>query len=147
MASLIERLAQAAYDAHRAALPSSLPEWEELSKQEQKAWQAAVSAVAGQAGSTIAESHGKPLVLQIGDQRHTFGTDFTVGREGSLAIDDDFASGQHARFQTVRGLWYIEDLGSRNGTSLNGRRVLSYQLLKKRDKITIGRTVMTVMQA
>lgn len=97
--------------------------------------------------STIAESHGKPLVLQIGDQRHTFGTDFTVGREGSLAIDDDFASGQHARFQTVRGLWYIEDLGSRNGTSLNGRRVLSYQLLKKRDKITIGHTVMTVVSA
>ncbi len=147
MASLIERLAQAAYDAHRAALPRSLPEWEELSKQEQRAWQAAVSAVAGQAGGTIAESHGKPLILQIGDQRHTFGTDFTVGREGSLAIDDDFASGQHARFQTVRGLWYIEDLGSRNGTSLNGRRVLSYQLLKKRDKITIGHTVMTVVSA
>ena len=147
MASLIERLAQAAYDAHRAALPSSLPEWEQLSKQEQKAWQAAVSAVAGQAGATIAESHGKPLVLQVGDQRHAFGTDFTVGRDGSLAIDDDFASGQHARFQTVRGLWYIEDLGSRNGTSLNGRRVLSYQLLTKRDKITIGHTVMTVVSA
>jgi FHA domain-containing protein len=147
MATLLERLAQAAYDAYRGALPRSLPEWEELSKSEQKAWQAAVSAVAGQAGATIAESHGKPLVLQVGDQRHTFGTDFTVGRDGSLSIDDDFASGQHARFQTVRGLWYIEDLGSRNGTSLNGRRVLSFQLLKRRDKITIGHTVMTVVSA
>ena len=148
MASLIERLAQAAYDAHRAALPSSLPEWEELSKQEQKAWQAAVSAVAGQAGSTIPEPpSGKSLVIQIGDERHTFGTDFTVGREGSLAIDDDFASGQHARFLTVRGLWYVEDLDSTNGTALNGRRIISAQLLKKRDKITIGHTVMTVVSA
>ena len=147
MATLIQRLAQAAYDAYCLALPRSLPDWEELSKPEQKAWQAAVSAVAGQAGATIAESHGKPLILQIGEQRHTFARDFTVGRDGSLSIDDDFASGQHARFQTVRGLWYIEDLDSRNGTSLNGRRVLSFQLLKRRDKITIGHTVMTVVSA
>jgi pSer/pThr/pTyr-binding forkhead associated (FHA) protein len=89
--------------------------------------------------------NGKSLILQLGSQRHTFGTDFTVGREGSLAIDDDFASGQHARFQTVRGLWYVEDLGSTNGTMLNGRQVLSVQLLKKRDKIQIGHTVMTVV--
>jgi pSer/pThr/pTyr-binding forkhead associated (FHA) protein len=148
MATLIERLAQAAYDAHRAALPRSLPEWEELSKSEQKAWQAAVSAVAGEAGGTIPEPpHGRPLVIQIGDERHTFGADFTVGRDGSLAIDDEFASGQHARFQTVRGLWYLEDLGSRNGTLLNGRHILSVQLLRKRDKIKIGHTVMTVVSA
>ena len=148
VATLIERLAQAAYDAHRAALPTSLPPWEDITKQEQQAWKAAVSAVAGQAGGTIPEApHVKSLVIQIGDQRHTFGTDFTVGREGSLAIDDDFASGQHARFQTVRGLWYVEDLGSTNGTVLNGRRILSAQLLKKRDKIKIGHTVMTVVSA
>jgi pSer/pThr/pTyr-binding forkhead associated (FHA) protein len=146
MASLIERLAQTAYDAHRAALPASVPPWEDLTKQEQQAWKAAVSAVAGQAGSTVSEQpHGKSLVIQVEDQRHTFGSDFTVGRDGSLAIDDDFASGQHARFQTVRGLWYVEDLGSTNGTLVNGRRVLSVQLLKKRDKITIGHTVMTVV--
>ncbi len=75
----------------------------------------------------------------------TFGKDFTVGREGSLIIDDDFASGQHARFLTVRGLWYIEDLDSTNGTMLNGRPILSVQLLKRRDKIKIGHTVMTVV--
>ncbi len=85
------------------------------------------------------------MILELGGQGHTFGADFTVGREGSLAIDDDFASGQHARFQTVRGLWYLEDLGSTNGTLLNGRHVLSVQLLKKRDKIQTGNTVMTVV--
>jgi len=106
-----------------------------------------VSAVAGEVGGTVPEPppNGRSLILQLGSQRHTFGTDFTVGREGSLAIDDDFASGQHARFQTVRGLWYVEDLGSTNGTMLNGRQVLSVQLLKKRDKIQIGHTVMTVV--
>ena len=146
MASLLERLAQTAYEAHRAALPASAPPWEGLTKQEQQAWKAAASAVAGQAGGTIPEPpSGKSLVIQIGDERHTFGTDFTVGREGSLAIDDDFASGQHARFLTVRGLWYVEDLDSTNGTTHNGRPILSVQLLNRRDKIKIGHTVMTVV--
>ena len=146
VATLIERLAQAAYDAHRAALPASLPPWEELTKDEQQAWMAAASAVAGQTGGTIAEApHTQSLVIQVGDQRHIFRTNFIVGREGNLAIDDDFASGQHARFQVVRGLWYVEDLGSTNGTMLNGRRILSAQLLKKRDKVRIGHTTMTVV--
>ena len=106
-----------------------------------------MSAVAGEVGGTLAEPppNRSSLILQLAGQRYTFGNNFTVGREGSLAIDDDFASGQHARFQTVRGLWYLEDLGSRNGTMLNGRNVLSVQLLKKRDKIQIGHTVMTVV--
>lgn len=148
MATFIERLAQTAHDAYRAALPTYVPPWEDITKQEQQAWMAAVSAVAGQAGGTVHEPpHGKSLVIEVGDQRHTFSTDFTVGRDGGLAIDDDFASGQHARFQTVRGLWYLEDLGSTNGTVLNGRRILSAQLLKKRDKIKIGHTVMTVVSA
>jgi pSer/pThr/pTyr-binding forkhead associated (FHA) protein len=149
VATILERLAQTAYEAHRAALPTYAPPWEDITKQEQQAWQAAASAVAGQAGSTIPEPppRGKSLVIQIGDQRRTFDGDFTVGREGALVIDDDFASGQHARFLTVRGLWYVEDLDSTNGTALNGRRIFAAQLLKKRDKVKIGHTVMTVVSA
>jgi len=148
VASPIERIAQTAYDAHRAALPGYRPPWEDLAKPEQQAWKAAVSAVAGQVGSTIPEARpGKSLVIQMGDQRHTFSSDFTAGRDGSLAIDDDFASGQHVRFQTLNGLWYLEDLGSTNGTILNGLRILSAQLLKKRDKIKIGHTVLVVVSA
>ncbi len=107
-----------------------------------------MSAVAGQAGHTLTEApNTRPLIIQVGDQRHTFRTDFTAGREGNLAINDDFTSGHHIRFQAVRGLWYVEDLNSTNGTWLNGRRLQLPQLLKKRDKIKIGRTVMTVVSA
>lgn len=148
MTSPLERLAQTAYEAHCAALPTSLPPWEDITKQEQQAWTAAVSAGAGQAGHTLTEAPDtRPLVIQAGDRRHTFHTDFTAGREGNLAIDDDFTSSHHARFQNVRGLWYVEDLGSTNGTSLNGRRIQTAQLLKKRDKIRIGHTVITVVSA
>ena len=146
MATLLDRLAQVAYEAYRGALPKPVLPWEDITKQERRAWKTAVSAVAGEAGGTVREPPpGKSLVIQLGDQRHTFGNDFTVGREGSLIIDDDFASGQHARFLTVRGLWYVEDLDSTNGTTLNGRPILSVQLLKRRDKIRIGHTVMTVV--
>jgi pSer/pThr/pTyr-binding forkhead associated (FHA) protein len=146
MATLLERLAQTAYEAYRGALPNPVLPWEDITKQERRAWKIAVSAVAGEAGGTLRElPPGKSLVIQVGDQRHSFGADFSVGREGSLIIDDDFASGQHARFLTVRGLWYVEDLDSTNGTTLNGRPILSVQLLRKRDKITIGHTVMTVV--
>jgi pSer/pThr/pTyr-binding forkhead associated (FHA) protein len=146
VATLLDRLAQTAYEAYRSALPTPVLPWEDITKQERRAWKIAVSAVAGEAGGTLRElPPGKSLVIQVGDQRHTFGADFSVGREGSLIIDDDFASGQHARFLTVRGLWYVEDLDSTNGTTLNGRPILSVQLLKRRDKIKIGHTVMTVV--
>ena len=146
MATILDRLAQVAYEAYRGALPTHVLPWEDITKQERQAWKTAVSAVAGEAGGTLREPPpGKSLVIQLGDQRHTFGTDFTVGREGALIIDDDFASGQHARFLTVRGLWYVEDLDSTNGTTLNGRPILSVQLLKRRDKIRIGHTVMIVV--
>jgi pSer/pThr/pTyr-binding forkhead associated (FHA) protein len=147
VATLLDRLAQIAYEAYRGALPTPVLPWEDITKQERRAWKIAVSTVAGEAGGTLRElpAGGKSLVIQLGDQRHTFGSDFSVGREGALVIDDDFASGQHARFLTVRGLWYVEDLDSTNGTTLNGRPILSVQLLRKRDKITIGHTVMTVV--
>jgi pSer/pThr/pTyr-binding forkhead associated (FHA) protein len=144
--SALDRLAQTAYEAHRGVSPGSIPAWEDATEQEQQAWRAAVSAVTAQTGTTISEaSHSRPLVIQTGEERQSFDTEFTVGRQGKLVINDGFASGQHARFRLVRGLWYIEDLGSTNGTSLNGLRIHATQRLKKGDKIKIGRTVMIVV--
>lgn len=144
----LEHLARTAYEAHRDAHPASLPPWEDTTEQEQQAWRAAVSAVAVQTGSTLVEaSPTRPLLIQKGDQRYTFSTDFTVGRQGNLASSDEFASTRHARCHVAHGLWYIEDLGSTNGTWLNGRRIGGPQRLKKGDKIRIGHTMMTVVAA
>ena len=142
----LEHLARTAYEAHRGANPDAIPPWEESTEQEQQAWKAAVSAVAGQTGVTLADAvPDQSLVLQAGDQQHTFLTSFTAGRQGTLVINDDFASTHHARFQAAHGLWYVEDLGSKNGTWLNGRRIHAAQRLKKGDKIKIGHTVVTVV--
>jgi pSer/pThr/pTyr-binding forkhead associated (FHA) protein len=143
--SPLEHLAQAAYEAHRGVNTEPVPAWEDATEQEQHAWRVAISAVTTQSGKTTSEApRTRPLVIQTGDQRQSFDTDFTVGRKGELVIDDEFASGRHARFRLVRGLWYVQDLGSTNGTSLNGLRIHASQLLRKGDKVRIGHTVMVV---
>jgi hypothetical protein len=146
--SSVEHLARTAYEAHRGAIPGSLPPWDETTEQEQQGWKAAVTAVAGQTGVTLTDAEPGPLPtlqLQVDDERRTFNGEFTAGRLGALAISDDYASNQHARFQLAHGIWYVKDLGSTNGTWLNGRRIHAAQGLKKGDKIKIGHTVVTVV--
>ena len=140
-----EHLARTAYEAYRAAHPTPLPPWEDISEQERAAWRATVPAVTGQRTVTRVEPAPAPaMLIKTGDHSRTFDAEFTVGREGDLAIDDQFASSYHAHFQVARGRWFVEDLGSTNGTWLNGRRIRAAQWLKKGDKIQIGHTVMTV---
>jgi len=109
-----------------------------------------VSAVAGQTGVTLTDAQAVPapsLLIQAGEENHAFQADFTAGRVGALAITDEYASNNHARFQTAHGFWYVKDLGSTNGTWLNGRRIHAAQRLKKGDKIKIGHTVVIVLSA
>jgi len=142
----LERLAQTAYEAHRGANPASLPPWDDATEQERKAWRVAVAAVTSLGDATLADGQpAKSLVVQAGDQTRVFNTDFTAGRLGNLPVKDDRASGHHALFQFAHGLWYVKDLSSTNGTWLNGRRIYEAQLLKKGDKVRVGRTEITVL--
>jgi pSer/pThr/pTyr-binding forkhead associated (FHA) protein len=142
----LERLARTAYEAYRGAYQGSLPPWADLSEQEQRAWRATVSAVTTPGDQTLTDGvPAQSLILQAGDKTHVFQAEFTAGRQGTLALSDEHASGQHARFQFAHTFWYVEDLGSTNGTFLNGRRVITAQRLRKGDKIRIGRTTMTVI--
>jgi pSer/pThr/pTyr-binding forkhead associated (FHA) protein len=142
----LDRLARTAYEAHRGASPEALPPWEETTEQDRQAWRAAVSAVTDQGDATVAEGARRhSLVLQAGDQARIFHTEFTAGRQGTLVIADEHASGHHALFQFAHGFWYVQDLDSTNGTFLNGRRIFMAQRLEKGDKIKVGRTVLVVV--
>ncbi len=63
----------------------------------------------------------------------------SVGRnhDNDLCIDDLTVSGRHAQIVTVFGSTYVEDLGSTNGTSVNGKKVRTHTL-RNGDVLTIG---------
>jgi pSer/pThr/pTyr-binding forkhead associated (FHA) protein len=64
----------------------------------------------------------------------------TLGRAGSadIHVEDPFASSVHARIFARNGFMYVEDMGSTNGTYLNGRQLRKAEQLKPADKIRIG---------
>jgi hypothetical protein len=69
----------------------------------------------------------------------------TVGRAAGCQItldDDTYVSQLHARVFAKDGAWFVEDLGSTNGTYLNTKRVSSALALKRGDRVKIGATVM-----
>jgi hypothetical protein len=64
----------------------------------------------------------------------------TLGRSESaeIRVDDPFASSAHARIFPRGDFMYLEDMGSTNGTYLNGRQVKTAERLKVADVIRIG---------
>lgn len=64
----------------------------------------------------------------------------TLGRADSaeIPIDDPFASAAHARVYSRGDFMNVEDMGSTNGTYLNGRRLRGPERLKVADVIRIG---------
>ena len=81
--------------------------------------------------------------LPEGDVYGIDSTALTVGRssDNDLPLDgDEFASGHHARFQPRRDGVYIEDMGSTNGTFVNGIRLERDRRLVPGDVVRIGET-------
>jgi hypothetical protein len=60
------------------------------------------------------------------------------GDQADIQLDDAFASGQHARLMPHGEVIVLEDLGSTNGTYLNGEPVRGPQPLHDGDTIRIG---------
>ena len=80
-------------------------------------------------------------VLDDGEEYEINSAPITVGRSGQndIAIDgDEFASARHVRFEPRRdGVW-VTDLGSTNGTRLNGWRVREPVPVRPGDRVSFG---------
>jgi FHA domain len=74
--------------------------------------------------------------------RFDVGSGATLGRAESadVMVDDPFASSAHARIFSRGDFMYIEDMGSTNGTYLNGRQLRAAERLKVADVVRIGDT-------
>jgi hypothetical protein len=66
----------------------------------------------------------------------------TIGRaeDSTLVITDDYASARHARLVPRGGQWFVEDLGSTNGTYLDRAKVVAPTPVPLGVPIRIGRT-------
>ena len=88
----------------------------------------------------------QPRLEVIAALGHEPGTTFdisggaTLGRAESaeIRVDDPFASSAHARIFARGDFMHVEDMGSTNGTYLNGRQLRGPERLKVADVIRIG---------
>jgi pSer/pThr/pTyr-binding forkhead associated (FHA) protein len=85
----------------------------------------------------------KSPALDAGEEVPVDTLPVAIGRGGQNEVPlegDEFASAQHARFESKRdGLW-VEDIGSTNGTFVNGARVTTPRRLAKGDVVRVGQT-------
>ncbi|MBT0993456.1 FHA domain-containing protein [Cellulomonas sp. DKR-3] len=59
----------------------------------------------------------------------------------TLVLDDDYSSSRHARVFPQGGQWYVEDLGSTNGTFVGEQRISSPVLMTPGTAVRVGRNV------
>jgi FHA domain len=97
-------------------------------------------------GGPDLRSRVEPRLEVVAAMGHDPGTSFEVGQGATLGrsngadirIDDPFASSAHARIFGRGDFMYVEDMGSTNGTYLNGRQLKQPEQLKVADVIRIG---------
>lgn len=72
------------------------------------------------------------------------GQELTIGRADKchVVLDDTYVSQVHARVFSRGDAYFIEDLGSTNGTYLNRKRVGGATELQRGDRVKIGKTVL-----
>lgn len=59
----------------------------------------------------------------------------------TLVLDDDYSSSRHARVFPQAGQWYVEDLGSTNGTFVGEQRITGPVLMSPGTAVRVGRNV------
>jgi hypothetical protein len=71
------------------------------------------------------------------------GAPVVLGRGGdaTIRLDDDYVSTRHARFVPHGDDWYVEDLGSTNGTYIGSQRITTPMAVSIGVQVRIGKTI------
>jgi hypothetical protein len=93
-----------------------------------------------------ARSRAETALVVLGGKRMVVGpAGATLGRSRKcdIVVDDPNVSREHAEVRPRGGSWVLVDLGSTNGSSINGRRIDGTEVLKPGDEIELGTSTMT----
>jgi hypothetical protein len=101
---------------------------------------------AAESGSLTPMQVDLEIVERSGRRPHRVRPPVEIGRskDAGVALPDPEVSRQHARLSSHDGVVYVEDLRSRNGTFLNGRRVTEAIEVREGDEIDVGTTRLVV---
>jgi hypothetical protein len=86
----------------------------------------------------IIEGPDKDHSVPLGTAPVTFGR----GPECTVPLADEYVSTQHARLVLHEGQWYVEDLGSTNGTYIGNDRLTRPTPVGAKSRVRLGKTVL-----
>ena len=84
--------------------------------------------------------NGAPRMLPLEGDRIVFGRADHV----DVQLADEYVSDEHAAIVRVEGEWRVRDLGSTNGTYLNGQKTIAPTSLAAGDQLQLGKTRLEV---
>ena len=101
-----------------------------------------------QQGALLATRRVPPISLTITHSnsaceiRHFIQAVITIGRDPACeyVLEDDSVSAKHARLSYHHSQWWLEDLGSKNGTLLNNQKLDMPTVVITNDEFTCGET-------
>ena len=64
------------------------------------------------------------------------------GNDAAIRLDDDYVSTRHARIASSGDQWFVEDLGSTNGTYIGSARITQPTTLTLGTQVRIGKTIL-----
>jgi hypothetical protein len=86
----------------------------------------------------VTEGGLQGVSIDLADQQITMGR----ANDATLVLNDDYSSSYHARIFPQDGQWFVEDLGSTNGTYLDRQKVIRPTPVPVGVPIRIGKTVL-----
>jgi len=85
----------------------------------------------------ITEGSNVGVTVPLGAQPILLGR----GADATIRLDDDYVSTRHARFVPNGEDWYVEDLGSTNGTYIGSQRITTPMVVTVGVQVRVGKTI------
>jgi hypothetical protein len=86
--------------------------------------------------AVVIAGHSSGTAIRLGDRNVVLGR----GADCDLRIDDEYISTRHAVLRLHDGVWYAEDLGSTNGTFVEGARIHGPTEIRVGSRVRLGKT-------